>query len=148
MVGERFAVRNSGAVAVVEGVGDHGCEYMTGGRVVVLGPTGRNFGAGMSGGIAYVWDPSGAFPSLVNPEMVDMEDCDEGDVTWLETLLRRHLLETGSAVAEGVLGRWPRAALSFTKVMPRDYRRVLEAMRSASESGIPPETAIMAAAHG
>jgi glutamate synthase (NADPH/NADH) large chain len=148
VVGERFAVRNSGAVAVVEGVGDHGCEYMTGGRVVVLGPTGRNFGAGMSGGMAYVWDPDGAFASLLNPEMVDMEECDEADVTWLETLLRRHQTETGSAVAERVLARWPRTALSFTKVMPRDYRRVLEAMRSASESGVAPETAIMAAAHG
>ena len=96
--------------------------------------------------MAYVWDPDGAFASLLNPEMVDMEECDEADVTWLETLLQRHQAETGSAVAERVLARWPRAALSFTKVMPRDYRRVLEAMRSASESGVPPETAIMAAA--
>jgi glutamate synthase (NADPH/NADH) large chain len=148
VVGERFAVRNSGAVAVVEGVGDHGCEYMTGGRVVVLGPTGRNFGAGMSGGIAYVWDPRGTFASLVNPEMVDMEECDEADVTWLETLLERHQAETGSAVAERVLARWPRAALSFTKVMPRDYRRVLEAMRTADAAGVPADQAIMAAAHG
>ena len=148
LVGERFAVRNSGAVAVVEGVGDHGCEYMTGGRVVVLGPTGRNFGAGMSGGIAYVWDPRGTFASLVNPEMVDMEECDEADVTWLETLLERHRAETGSAVAERVLARWPRAALSFTKVMPRDYRRVLEAMRTADAAGVPADQAIMAAAHG
>ena len=148
MVGERFAVRNSGAVAVVEGVGDHGCEYMTGGRVIVLGPTGRNFGAGMSGGIAYVWDPRGTFASLVNPEMVDMEECDEADVTWLETLLERHRAETGSAVAERVLARWPRAALSFTKVMPRDYRRVLEAMRTADAAGVPADQAIMAAAHG
>jgi glutamate synthase (NADPH) large chain len=148
VVGERFAVRNSGAVAVVEGVGDHGCEYMTGGRVVVLGPTGRNFGAGMSGGVAYVWDPRGTFASRVNPEMVDMEECDEADVTWLETLLERHRAETGSAVAERVLARWPRAALSFTKVMPRDYRRVLEAMRTADAAGVPADQAIMAAAHG
>jgi glutamate synthase (NADPH/NADH) large chain len=148
VVGERFAVRNSGAVAVVEGVGDHGCEYMTGGRVVVLGPTGRNFGAGMSGGIAYVWDPDGTFPGLLNPEMVDLEDCDEADVSWLETLLEHHSAETGSAVAERVLAGWPRTALRFTKVMPRDYRRVLEAMRSADAAGVPAEAAIMAAAHG
>jgi glutamate synthase (NADPH/NADH) large chain len=148
VVGERFGVRNSGAVAVVEGVGDHGCEYMTGGRVVVLGPTGRNFGAGMSGGIAYVWDPDCKFPALVNPEMVNLEDCDEADVSWLEELLGRHAAETGSAVARRVLADWPRSALDFTKVMPRDYRRVLEAMRSADEAGIAAESVIMAAAHG
>jgi glutamate synthase (NADPH/NADH) large chain len=148
VVGERFAVRNSGAVAVVEGVGDHGCEYMTGGRVVVLGPTGRNFGAGMSGGIAYVWDPDGAFSSLVNPEMVDLEECDEADVTWLEAVVGKHRTETGSAVAERVLAGWPRTALNFTKVMPRDYRRVLEAMRTADAAGVTAEAAIMAAAHG
>ena len=83
VVGERFCVRNSGATAVVEGVGDHGCEYMTGGRVVVLGPTGRNFGAGMSGGIAYVYDPDGAFPALVNHEMVELEPLDDDDLEWL-----------------------------------------------------------------
>ena len=87
VVGERFAVRNSGAVAVVEGVGGHGCEYMTGGRVVVLGPTGRNFGAGMSGGVAYVWDPEGTFGANLNGEMVDLEDCDDADVGWLSGLL-------------------------------------------------------------
>jgi glutamate synthase (NADPH/NADH) large chain len=148
VVGERFAVRNSGAVAVVEGVGDHGCEYMTGGRVVVLGPTGRNFGAGMSGGIAYVWDPDGTFPARLNPEMVDLEDCDEPDVTWLEDTLMRHREETGSAVAARVLAGWPRTVLSFVKVMPRDYKRVLAAMRAAEASGVPAEEAIMAAAHG
>jgi glutamate synthase (NADPH/NADH) large chain len=116
--------------------------------VVVLGQTGRNFGAGMSGGVAYVWDPRGAFPALVNPEMVDLEDCDESDVTWLEGLLSRHLAETASAGAQRVLARWPRAALSFTKVMPRDYRRVLEAMRKAEATGVAAEVAIMAAAHG
>jgi glutamate synthase domain-containing protein 3 len=148
VVGERFAVRNSGATAVVEGVGDHGCEYMTGGRVVVLGPTGRNFGAGMSGGIAFVWDPTGAFPALVNPEMVDLQDCDAEDVTWLEEVLGRHVSETGSAVGARVLASWPRAALRFAKVMPRDYKRVLEAMRAAEASGVAAEDAIMAAAHG
>ena len=132
VVGERFAVRNSGAVAVVEGVGDHGCEYMTGGRVVVLGPTGRNFGAGMSGGIAYVWDPAGPSHALVNPEMVDLEECDDdGRRPGSRRSSSRHRAETGSEVAERVLARWPRAALSFAKVMPRDYRRVLEAMRAA-----------------
>jgi glutamate synthase (NADPH/NADH) large chain len=148
VVGERFAVRNSGAVAVVEGVGDHGCEYMTGGRVVVLGSTGRNFGAGMSGGIAYVWDPHGTFPARLNPEMVDLEDCDEGDLSWLGDLLSRHREETDSAVAARILASWPRSLLQFVKVMPRDYKRVLEAMRAAEAKGVPADDAIMAAAHG
>jgi glutamate synthase (NADPH) large chain len=148
VVGERFAVRNSGAVAVVEGVGDHGCEYMTGGRVVVLGPTGRNFGAGMSGGIAYVWDPEGTFGANLNGEMVDLEDCDEADVEWLAGLLGLHATETGSSVALRILSGWPRAAQQFVKVMPRDYRRVLEAVRRAEATGTPVEEAIMAAAHG
>jgi glutamate synthase (NADPH) large chain len=148
VVGERFAVRNSGAVAVVEGVGDHGCEYMTGGRVVVLGPTGRNFGAGMSGGIAYVWDPAGSFPGLLNPEMVDLEECDEEDVSLLERLLIRHSSETGSEVALRVLAGWPRTALRFAKVMPRDYRRVLDAKRAADAAGVAADEAIMASAHG
>jgi glutamate synthase (NADPH/NADH) large chain len=148
MVGERFCVRNSGALAVVEGVGDHACEYMTGGRVVVLGPTGRNFGAGMSGGVAFVWDPYSRFPALLNPEMIDLEDCDADDVSWLETVLRRHLDETGSAVAARILDSWPRSALRFVKVMPRDYKRVLNAMRAAEESGMAADDAIMAAAHG
>ncbi|MDA8047380.1 MAG: glutamate synthase large subunit [Actinomycetota bacterium] len=148
LVGERFCVRNSGAVAVVEGVGDHGCEYMTGGRVVVLGPTGRNFGAGMSGGIAYVWDPSGVFGANLNGEMVDLEDCDEDDTAWLADVLSTHGAETDSAVAARILTAWPRAAASFVKVMPRDYKRVLEAVRRAEEAGRPVEEAIMAAAHG
>jgi glutamate synthase (NADPH/NADH) large chain len=148
VVGERFCVRNSGAVAVVEGVGDHGCEYMTGGRVVVLGSTGRNFGAGMSGGIAYIWDPDGTFPAQLNPEMVDLEDCDEEDLSWLGETLARHLEETGSDVASRILDGWPRSLLQFVKVMPRDYKRVLEAMRAAEASGVPAEEAIMAAAHG
>jgi glutamate synthase (NADPH/NADH) large chain len=148
VVGERFAVRNSGAAAVVEGVGDHGCEYMTGGRVVVLGPTGRNFGAGMSGGIAYVWDPDGSFPSLLNPEMVDLEDCEPDDVAWLADMLARHQEATDSAVAARVLAAWPRSATRFAKVMPRDYKRVLEAVRRAEETGVAADEAIMAAAHG
>jgi glutamate synthase (NADPH/NADH) large chain len=148
VVGERFAVRNSGATAVVEGVGDHGCEYMTGGRVVVLGPTGRNFGAGMSGGVAYVWDPDGDFGANLNGEMVDLEDCDDEDVDWLGPVLERHAGETGSAVAARLLAAWPRSAGQFVKVMPRDYKRVLEAIRKAEQSGRPVEEAIMAAAHG
>jgi glutamate synthase (NADPH) large chain len=148
VVGERFAVRNSGATAVVEGVGDHGCEYMTGGRVVVLGPTGRNFGAGMSGGIAFVWDPHGTFGANLNGEMVDLEDCDEDEVLWLAEILERHSAETGSEVAARILATWPRAAAQFVKVMPRDYKRVLKAVRDAEANGMPVEDAIMAASHG
>ncbi len=149
VVGERFCVRNSGAVAVVEGVGDHGCEYMTGGRVVVLGLTGRNFAAGMSGGIAYVWDPSGGFGANLNGEMVDMEDdLDAEDVDWLGSVLVAHVEATGSAVASRILSSWPRSATSFAKVMPRDYKRVLDAVRTADEAGRPVEEAIMAASHG
>ncbi len=135
VVGERFAVRNSGATAVVEGVGDHGCEYMTGGRVVVLGPTGRNFGAGMSGGIAYVWDPDRALASLVNREMVDLEPLDELDRTWLVSTVFQHRTETGSEVAGRLLTDWQFSVEQFAKVMPRDYKRVLLAIKAAEESG-------------
>jgi glutamate synthase (NADPH) large chain len=148
VVGERFCVRNSGALAVVEGVGDHGCEYMTGGRVVVLGATGRNFGAGMSGGEAFVWDPDGRFAPLVNLEMVDLETVTEDDSQWLRTTLRRHFAETGSEVASRLLERWREAERAFVKVMPRDYRRVLEAARDAEERGVSVDEAIMAAARG
>ena len=147
-VGERFAVRNSGAVAVAEGVGDHGCEYMTGGRVVILGTTGRNFGAGMSGGIAYVYDTDGSFPSRVNREMVDLEPLDSDDQQELQQLIRAHFVETGSAVAEAVLERWNSEVERFVKVMPTDYRRVLEAQRQAEDAGSDPMVAIMEAAHG
>ncbi len=128
VVGERFCVRNSGAVAVVEGVGDHGCEYMTGGRVVVLGITGRNFGAGMSGGIAYVWDPDGVFPQRVNREMVDLDPLDADDRDWLRDRVARHYEETGSPVAEALVGRWDSAVGEFVKVMPKDFKRVLAEM--------------------
>jgi glutamate synthase (NADPH) large chain len=148
VVGERFCVRNSGATAVVEGVGDHGCEYMTGGRVVVLGPTGRNFGAGMSGGVAYVYDPDGKFPHLVNREMVDLDPMEVEDVEWLRATVRRHFEETESAVAQRVLERWHDAVRSFVKVMPKDYKRVLEAAAIAEERGEDVDAAIMAAAHG
>jgi glutamate synthase (NADPH/NADH) large chain len=148
VVGERFCVRNSGALAVVEGVGDHACEYMTGGRVVILGPTGRNLGAGMSGGIAYLWDPSGSSAPLVNREMVDLDVLDDDDVGWLADVLVRHRDETGSAVAGRILTAWPGEASRFVKVMPKDYKRVLTAARLAESEGRPVDDAIMAAAHG
>jgi glutamate synthase (NADPH/NADH) large chain len=148
IVGERFCVRNSGATAVVEGVGDHGCEYMTGGRAVVLGPTGRNFGAGMSGGMAYVYDPDDTFFRRVNGEMVDLEPLDGEDGEWLRDTLRTHAAETGSTVATALLDRWHQEVRRFKKVMPRDYKRVLEAARLAEEQGVDVNEAIMAAAHG
>ncbi|HUZ10441.1 MAG TPA: glutamate synthase large subunit [Acidimicrobiales bacterium] len=147
-VGERFCVRNSGAVAVVEGVGDHGCEYMTGGRVVVLGPTGRNFGAGMSGGTAYIYDPHRTFGRQFNPEMVDVEPLDANDHEWVFGIVMRHREETGSAVAGRILGKWRRSSRDLVKVMPRDYRRVLEATLRAQEEGRSVDEAVMAAAHG
>jgi glutamate synthase (NADPH/NADH) large chain len=146
VAGERFAVRLSGATAVVEGTGDHGCEYMTGGRVVVLGPTGRNFGAGMSGGIAFVYDPEGAFPGRLNREMVDLEGLDDDDRAWLHDRLRRHREETGSSVATRLLEGWDEEQAAFVKVMPKDYKRVLEAQRRAAETGEDALEAVMAAA--
>jgi glutamate synthase (NADPH/NADH) large chain len=147
-VGERFCVRNSGAIAVVEGVGDHGCEYMTGGRVVVLGTTGRNFGAGMSGGIAYVHDADGTFAERVNLDMVALEGLDEEDRQFLADIITRHGDETGSAVAERLLGSWRDEVEKFVKVMPSDYRRVLEATRRAVDEGRSVDDAVMAASHG
>ncbi|GAA0638553.1 glutamate synthase large subunit [Kutzneria viridogrisea] len=144
-VGERFAVRNSGALAVVEGVGDHGCEYMTGGRVVVLGATGRNFAAGMSGGTAYLLD---AVPVRVNPEMVDLDPLEAEDLAFLREVVGRHHAETGSAVAHALLTDWESAAGRFTKVMPKDYKRVLAARASAEREGRDVNEAIMEAAHG
>jgi glutamate synthase (NADPH/NADH) large chain len=124
---ERFCVRNSGAQAVIEGVGDHGCEYMTGGRAVILGPTGRNFAAGMSGGVAYIWDPNDEFLANCNMGMVDLEKVvDEDDVIELGGLIERHKKLTGSAVAADLLTRWNEVLPQFVKVMPTDYKRVLE----------------------
>lgn len=124
---ERFCVRNSGASAVVEGIGDHGCEYMTGGRVVILGKTGRNFGAGMSGGIAYVWDPDGSFPKQCNMELYELEKvADASDVAELETLIENHLEYTGSPIGKSILENWHSSLAQFHKVMPTDYKRVLE----------------------
>ena len=129
---ERFAVRNSGASAVVEGIGDHGCEYMTGGCVVVLGKTGRNFGAGMSGGVAYVWDPQGSFPRQCNTATFELESLSASeDILQLQTLIKSHLLYTGSEVAKTVLDNWEESLTEFVKVMPSDYKRVL-AERSAA----------------
>jgi glutamate synthase (NADPH/NADH) large chain len=127
VAGERFAVRNSGASAVVEGVGDHGCEYMTGGTVVVIGPTGRNFAAGMSGGVAYVYDDLGQFPKLCNPDTVGLKDpLDEGDRAALRQLLESHHLLTGSARARAILDDWANELRWFVKVFPNDYRRVIQ----------------------
>ena len=126
LAGERFAVRNSGASAVVEGVGDHGCEYMTGGRVVVLGPTGRNFAAGMSGGLAFVLDEDGTFAQRVNPEMVDqLEQLDEADAIEVRNLVAEHTERTGSTVGQRVLDNWEQLQGSFVKIYPADYKRVL-----------------------
>jgi glutamate synthase (NADPH) large chain len=132
-VGERFCVRNSGASAVVEGVGDHGCEYMTGGRVVVLGSIGRNFAAGMSGGVAFVLDLE---EQRVNLEMVELAPVDGAAAEELEALVRRHHDETGSTVAEALLADWPSAVARFTEVMPTDYKRVLVARQRAAAEGL------------
>ena len=136
LVGERFCVRNSGATAVVEGVGDHGCEYMTGGRVVVLGPTGRNFAAGMSGGIAYVYDPDGDLPGNVNYELVDLEPVTTADEEWLRTTVVAHSERTGSAVAARILAAWTVEKSSFRKVMPRDYKKVLAVIEECGAAGL------------
>jgi glutamate synthase (NADPH/NADH) large chain len=147
-VGERFCVRNSGAIAVVEGVGDHACEYMTGGRVVVLGPTGRNFGAGMSGGMAFVYDPHGLLAGVYNPESIDLEPLEADHRVWLKDRIMMHEEETGSEVARVVLADWIGTSEQFVTVMPKDYRRVLEATEQAVAEGRSVEEAVMAAAHG
>ena len=138
--GERFAVRNSGGVAVVEGVGDHGCEYMTGGTVVVLGPTGRNFAAGMSGGTAFVLD---LLPARVNPELVDLATLTAEEQFGLRGLIEKHLAETGSAVAGRLLADWSAAVDRFTAVVPRDYKRVMELIRTAEAAGRNVDEAVM-----
>jgi glutamate synthase domain-containing protein 2/glutamate synthase domain-containing protein 1/glutamate synthase domain-containing protein 3 len=144
-VGERFCARNSGALAVVEGVGDHACEYMTGGRVVVLGKTGRNMAAGMSGGIAFVL---GLDPAMVNTEMVELQGLDPEDLTWLHDVVARHSSLTGSTLAKSLLSDWPRRSGQFTKIMPTDYQRVLQATRMAKAEGRDVDTAIMEASRG
>jgi glutamate synthase domain-containing protein 2/glutamate synthase domain-containing protein 1/glutamate synthase domain-containing protein 3 len=144
-VGERFCARNSGALAVTEGVGDHACEYMTGGRVVVLGGTGRNMAAGMSGGIAFVL---GLDPGMVNTEMVELQRPDPEDLVWLHDVVARHARLTGSTVASSVLSDWPRRSAQFIKIMPTDYQRVLTATRMAKAEGRDVDTAIMEASRG
>ncbi|XOV87101.1 MAG: glutamate synthase large subunit [Pseudomonadota bacterium] len=131
---ERFCVRNSGANAVVEGIGDHGCEYMTGGRVVVLGETGRNFGAGMSGGVAYVWDRKGTFEAQCNMETFELEPLvDESDKAELREMIEKHVANTGSTVGAGILENWEAELARFHKVMPTDYKRVLMAMANENK---------------
>lgn len=134
LAAERFCVRNSGARAVIEGVGDHACEYMTGGRAVILGPTGRNFAAGMSGGIAYVWNPAGDFKPKCNDGTVDLDpvEADE-DIADLRELIEQHRKYTGSMVAERILNAWPEVLGQFVKVMPTDYKRVLDERRKHDE---------------
>ncbi|HHY58168.1 MAG TPA: glutamate synthase subunit alpha, partial [Chloroflexi bacterium] len=146
VAGERFAVRNSGAIAVVEGVGDHGCEYMTGGRVVVLGKTGRNFAAGMSGGIAYVLDWEGDFKTRINYEMVGVETLEDAEeIAEVKALIQKHADLTNSELAWRVLIRWDDLLPQFVKVMPKDYKRVLEAFAQVKAQGLSGEEAVMAA---
>ncbi|MGW0250105.1 glutamate synthase large subunit [Nocardia goodfellowii] len=149
VVGERFAVRNSGATAVVEGVGDHALEYMTGGKVVILGETGRNFGAGMSGGEAYVYNPNGTFAERVNPEQAGaLEELTDDDRTFLRDIISEHRAQTGSAVAERILTDWAKESAHFVKVMPREYKKVLLAISEAEKNGADVNEAIMEAARG
>jgi glutamate synthase (ferredoxin) len=144
--GERFCVRNSGALAVVEAVGDHGCEYMTGGRVVVLGSTGRNFAAGMSGGIAYVLDEVGDFDRRCNQEMVALERLESrAEIAEVQAMIRRHADYTNSELAWRVLGRWNAVVPKFVKVMPKDYKRMLETLAQVEMSGLSGNEAVMAA---
>jgi glutamate synthase domain-containing protein 3 len=136
VAGERFAVRNSGAVAVVEGVGDHGCEYMTGGRVVVLGRTGRNFAAGMSGGVAYVLDTAGTFQRRCNTAMVELDPLeDPADISFVRAAIERHVEYTGSELGIRVLNDFDALRPVFVKVMPRDFKRVLNAQARAAAAG-------------
>jgi len=146
MAGERFAVRNSGVDAVVEGIGDNGCEYMTGGHVVVLGRAGRNFGAGMSGGIAYVLDESGDFAARVNTQMVGIEKLDSAaEIARLRQLIEKHLAYTKSPRAKALLGSWDKTLPKFVKVLPKDYKRMLACIDRAQGQGLTGDEAVMAA---
>ncbi|HTG45520.1 MAG TPA: glutamate synthase large subunit, partial [Verrucomicrobiae bacterium] len=146
MAGERFCVRNSGVNAVVEAVGDHGCEYMTGGRVLILGPTGRNFAAGMSGGVAYVLDEAGTFSTRCNSQMVDLEAIsDEAEQNEVRQMVQRHFDYTSSSRAREILDRWAEMLPRFVKVMPRDYKRMLQSVARVTAAGLSGEEAIMAA---
>jgi glutamate synthase (NADPH) large chain len=148
VAGERFCVRNSGVYAVVEGVGDHGCEYMTGGRVVVIGATGRNFAAGMSGGLAFVLDTKGDFSHHCNLEMVELEGLNADDIEQVRDLLKRHVRYTNSTLAQKLIDRWKASQTKFVKVIPKDYKRVLAAITKARQDGVPEDQAVMEAAHG
>ena len=146
VAGERFCVRNSGVTAVVEGVGDHACEYMTGGRVVVLGRTGRNFAAGMSGGMAYVLDEEGDFEKVLNREMVEPDRLtDPAEIAELRALVERHVKLTGSAPGQRALDAWSDVVPRFVRVVPNDYRRVIEAQARMRAKGLSPDEAEMAA---
>jgi len=146
MAGERFCVRNSGVNAVVESVGDHGCEYMTGGRVVVLGRAGRNFAAGMSGGVAYVLDEVGDFPGRVNQQMVGIETLESAEeIAEVRAMVERHLANTGSTRARAVLDNWEATVPRIVKIMPKDYKRVLASLQKAQDQGLTGDAAIMAA---
>ena len=146
MAGERFGVRNSGVNAVVESVGDHGCEYMTGGRVVVIGPTGRNFGAGMSGGVAYVLDEAGNFATRCNPQMVGLEKLeDAAEIAEVRAMIQKHADYTHSRRAASVLESWAQMVPKFVKVMPKDYKRMLFQIKRATDSGLSGDDALMAA---
>ena len=142
LVGERFCVRNSGATAIVEGVGDHGCEYMTGGIAIILGQIGRNFAAGMSGGRAFVVDLDAR---LVNPEMVDVLTLPADQEPIVKNLISNFHVETGSLIAKDLISDWENAKSRISMVMPRDYARVLAAMERAKREGLPIEKAIMEA---
>jgi glutamate synthase (ferredoxin) len=146
VAGERFAVRNSGVTAVVEAIGDNGCEYMTGGNVVVLGPAGRNFGAGMSGGVGYVLDESGEFASGVNTQMVGIEKLeDKKEIAAVRAMIQKHLDYTKSVRARVVLDNWAKFVPQFVKVMPKDYKRMLACIERAGAQGLTGDEAIMAA---
>ena len=146
LAGERFCVRNSGVRAVVEGVGDHACEYMTGGKAVIIGPTGRNFAAGMSGGIAYVLDEAGDFATRCNTEMVDLERLeDPEEIREIHDMIQSHVKYTGSEKGDRVLADWNDMVPKFVKVMPRDYKRVLQHIEKAMEAGLDGDDALSAA---
>jgi glutamate synthase domain-containing protein 3 len=148
IAGERFCVRNSGVKTVVEGVGDHGCEYMTGGQVIVLGETGRNFAAGMSGGVAYVYDIDGLFEKRLNKEMVNLYrliECGDSDIATVKAEIEKHVELTGSPRGKALLENWNAELPKFFKVFPRDYERMLECFRKVEEQGLSGDEAAMAA---
>jgi glutamate synthase domain-containing protein 3 len=146
--GERFCVRNSGAEAVVEGTGDHGCEYMTGGRAVILGETGRNFAAGMSGGIAYVWDSTGSFRPKVNMEMVELEPLDDRDLEYVRGRIEKHVEYTDSNRGREILANWVVEQSKFVKVMPVDYKRAIAELRKIAEQEQSEARQVEVKAHG